>query len=39
MALDGADGCTFWYTTEYYPFDGSFQWYTHIASLKFPNCH
>jgi len=39
IALDGADGCTFWYTTEYYPFDGSFQWYTHIASLKFPNCH
>jgi len=38
MALDGADHCTFWYTTEYYPFDGSFQWYTHINSLKFPSC-
>jgi hypothetical protein len=38
MALDGADHCTFWYTTEYYPFDGVFQWYTHINSLKFPSC-
>ena len=38
MALDGTDHCTFWYTTEYYPFDGSFQWYTHINSLKFPSC-
>jgi hypothetical protein len=39
MVLDGTGSCTFWYTTEYYPFDGSFQWYTHIASLKFPKCH
>jgi len=38
MALDGADGCTFWYTTEYYPADGSFAWDTWLASLKFPNC-
>jgi len=39
MALDGADSCTFWYTTEYYPADGSFAWATWVASLKFPNCH
>jgi hypothetical protein len=38
MALDGADSCTFWYTTEYYPVDGSFAWDTWLASLKFPNC-
>lgn len=39
MALDGADSCTFWYTNEYYPVDGSFAWFTWIASLRFPNCH
>ncbi len=39
MALDGADSCTFWYTTEYYPVDGSFAFDTWIASLKFPGCH
>jgi hypothetical protein len=38
MALDGADHCSFWYTTEYYPFDGSFQWYTHLVQVKFPSC-
>jgi hypothetical protein len=38
MALDGADSCTFWYTTEYYPMDGTRAWATWIASLKFPNC-
>jgi len=39
MALDGADGCTFWYTTEFYPTNGSFAWATWLASLKFPGCH
>jgi hypothetical protein len=39
MALDSADGCTLWYTTEYYRKSGSFSWNTRIASLKFPNCH
>jgi hypothetical protein len=38
MALDGADQCTFLYTTEYYPFDGSFQWYTWVSVVKFPSC-
>jgi hypothetical protein len=38
MALDGADGCTFWYAQEYYPATGSFAWGTWLASLKFPNC-
>src|ERR1019366_1248443 len=34
MALDGTDFCTFWYTQEYYPVDGSFAWATWLASLK-----
>jgi hypothetical protein len=38
MALDGADSCTFWYTTEYYPTTVRFSWATWLASLKFPNC-
>ena len=38
MALDGGDHCTFLYTTEYYPFDGSFQWYTWLSVVKFPSC-
>jgi hypothetical protein len=38
MALDGVDQCTFLYTTEYYPFDGSFQWYTWVSAVKFPSC-
>ncbi len=38
MALDGTDSCTFWYTNEYYPADGSFAWSTWLASLKFPGC-
>jgi hypothetical protein len=39
MALDGSNSCTFWYTNEFYPVDGSFAFDTWIASLKFPNCH
>jgi hypothetical protein len=39
MALDAADGCTFWYTNQYYPATGAFAWNTQLASLKFPNCH
>lgn len=39
MALDGSDSCTFWYTNEFYPVDGSFAWSTWIASLNFHNCH
>jgi hypothetical protein len=39
MALDGADGCTFWYTQEYYPTTAAFRWDTWLASLTFPSCH
>jgi hypothetical protein len=38
MALDGADRCSFWYTTEYYPANGSFAWNTRIAEIRFPGC-
>jgi hypothetical protein len=38
MTVDPTDDCTFWYTNEYYPSNGIFNWDTHIASFKFPNC-
>jgi hypothetical protein len=38
MAIDPIDDCTFWYTTEYIPSDGSFNWHTRIASFKFVGC-
>lgn len=37
MALDN-DGCTLWYTTEFYPADGSFAWDTWLGSLKYSTC-
>jgi hypothetical protein len=39
MALDGADSCTFWYTNEFYPVDGSFAWDTWVASINFRHCN
>ncbi|WIG59096.1 MAG: Na-Ca exchanger/integrin-beta4 [Ktedonobacterales bacterium] len=38
MTVDPADDCTFWYTNEYIPSNGSFNWKTRIGSFKFPNC-
>jgi hypothetical protein len=40
MMIDGSDGCTFWYTTEYYivPAGGA-QWQTRLNSFKFNGCH
>jgi hypothetical protein len=42
MTID-PDGCTFWYTTEYYELPqpitlGGDNWRTRIGSFKFPNC-
>jgi hypothetical protein len=39
MAIDGSDGCTFWYTQEYYsvPAGGS-NWQTRLTSFKFSTC-
>ena len=37
MTIDPVDGCTFWYTTEYYTTTGT-NWQTRIASFKYPGC-
>ncbi len=37
MAVDPADGCTFWYTNEYYAASGN-NWQTRIGAFKFPSC-
>lgn len=37
MSIDPTDGCTFWYTQEYYKTTGV-DWQTRIASFKFPSC-
>jgi hypothetical protein len=38
MSMD-PDGCTFFYSNEYYLADSPTKWSTQIASAKFPNCH
>jgi len=38
MVVDASDDCTFWFTTEYLPADGIFNWHTRIGSFKFPGC-
>src|SRR5260370_17314160 len=38
MRIDPSDDCTFWYTTEYIPSTGEFNWATQIASFKSPSC-
>jgi hypothetical protein len=38
MQIDPSDGCTFWYTDEYEPATGNFNWSTRIASFTLPNC-
>jgi hypothetical protein len=38
ITVDPVDDCTFWYTTEYIPANGSFNWRTRIASFKFASC-
>jgi hypothetical protein len=38
MTIDPTDDCTFWYTNEYIPSNGSFNWKTRIASFKFGGC-
>ena len=38
MTIDPVDDCTFWYTQEYIPSNGSFNWRTRIGSFKFPGC-
>ena len=38
LTVDPVDDCTFWYTNEYLPANGTFNWATRIGSFKFPNC-
>jgi hypothetical protein len=38
VTVDPSDDCTLWYTTEYIPFSGAFNWDTRIVSLKFNTC-
>ena len=38
MQVDPSDDCTFWYTDQYIPANGSFNWSTRLATFKFPSC-
>jgi Fibronectin type III domain len=38
LAVDPTDGCTFWYTAEYYSTTNSAGWSTNIGSFKLSNC-
>jgi hypothetical protein len=38
MRIDPSDDCTFWYTSEYIPSAGSFNWRTRVAAFKFNSC-
>jgi uncharacterized repeat protein (TIGR01451 family) len=41
MSVDPVDGCTFWYTNEYYDDQtsgSSGNWHTRIGSFRFPSC-
>jgi len=38
MTVDPVDDCTFWYTQQYLPANGAFNWRTRIANFQFPGC-
>jgi hypothetical protein len=38
LVVDPQDGCTFWYTNEYYSATASYSWKTWIGSFSFPGC-
>ena len=39
MSVDPTDGCTFWFTSEYYAAGSSSAgWRTYVGSFKFPDC-
>src|SRR5262249_3907947 len=38
LTVDPVDGCTFWYTNEYYSTTSQFNWRTRIGTFKFPTC-
>jgi hypothetical protein len=38
MTVDPVNQCTFYYTNEYLPTNGGFNWATRIAAFRFPSC-
>jgi hypothetical protein len=38
ISVDPVDDCTFWYTNEYLPTSGTFNWSTRIASFQLSSC-
>ncbi|HLI63218.1 MAG TPA: hypothetical protein VKV05_07445 [Terriglobales bacterium] len=38
MAIDGSDGCTFWYAQEYYDATAPTYWQTRLVAFTFNNC-
>jgi len=38
ISIDPSDDCTFFYTNEYLPSNGSFNWNTRVGSFFFPSC-
>jgi hypothetical protein len=38
ISIDPSDDCTFFYTNEYLPSNGSFNWNTRVGSFAFPSC-
>jgi hypothetical protein len=38
LSVDPGDDCTFYYSNEYIPANGTFNWRTRIASFTLPNC-
>ena len=38
LAVDPTDDCTFWFTSEYIPANGTFNWHTRIGSFKLAGC-
>jgi len=38
MVVDENEPCAFWYTAEYLPNTGRFNWRTRIVGLRVPSC-
>jgi hypothetical protein len=38
LLVDPLDDCTFWFTAEYFPSNGSYNWNTHITSFSIQAC-
>lgn len=38
MQIDPSDGCTFWYTGQYYPTSSRQFWHTRVGTFAFPSC-